>query len=69
MNLKAATLIALVCVVTSTLMFQSQTYELIKSVSWSEGSITAAKAFNTTAVLIQTLGFVIFFASLYTKQK
>ena len=69
MNLKAATLIALVCVVTSTLMFQSQTHELIKSVSWSADSMTAAKAFNTTAALIEALGFVIFFASLYTKQK
>jgi hypothetical protein len=69
MNLKTATLIALVCVVISTLMFQSQTHELIKSVSWSADNISAAKAFNTTATLIETLGFVIFFAALYTKQK
>jgi hypothetical protein len=50
-------------------MFQSQTHELIKSVSWSADNISAAKAFNTTATLIETLGFVIFFAALYTKQK
>ena len=69
MNLKAATLIALICVVISALMWQIQSYELIKAVSWSGNTITAAKTFSSAATLINAFGFVIFFATLYTKQK